>query len=90
MVGFGCVTICTDIHAGMIHIDFQPGVGNMAAAARSWIMVYWTGVTVAAIAHGVIKYRSTPNLSSMTIAALTYKLSWPVSDWGLMAGSTIC
>ena len=84
------MAIRTDIHTRMIHINFQPGVGNMAVAARSWIMVYWTGVTVAAIAHGVIKYRSTPNLGSMTIAALTHKLSWPVCDWGLMAGSTIC
>lgn len=49
MVGWHTVAIRTDIHTGMIKINFQPGVGNMAAAARSWIMIYRTGVTVAAI-----------------------------------------
>jgi hypothetical protein len=90
MVGSGCVTIRTDIHAGMIDIDFQPGIGNMATTACSWIMVYRTGVTVAAIAQGVIKNRSIPNLGSMTIAALPHKLSCPVCDGRLMAGSAIC
>jgi hypothetical protein len=89
MVCFGCVAIRTDIHTGMIDIDFQPGVGNMATTAGSRIMVYQTGVTVAAIAQGVIKNRSIPNLGSMTIAALPYILSCPMCDWRLVAGSAI-
>jgi hypothetical protein len=89
MVCFGCVAIRAYIHTGMININFQPRIGNMAAAARSRIMVYRTGMTVAAIAHNVIKNCSIPNLGSMTIAALPYILSCPMCDWRLVAGSAI-